>query len=142
MYDRPNDMRRIRPEIGKTQLPKGMTDAERFQNNILRPILKLQNPLLLAVFQNYIEKRKGVFYTLHTSKRLEYIEKALFKDQKFRHALQGMIIGLFTVAEYQQYSKNASALNKRMMHLLSERLKGQVQAFELMKSSDKVEIVP
>ena len=45
---------------------------ERFQNETLRPILKLQNPLLIEVFYNYIEKRKGVFFELSLPKKLDY----------------------------------------------------------------------
>ncbi len=62
MNDRPNDLRRIRPQIKKTQTFSTMRPEERFQNSTLRPILKLQNPLFIAVFHQYIEKRKGVFF--------------------------------------------------------------------------------
>jgi hypothetical protein len=40
-----------------------------------------------------------------------------------------MIIGLFTIEEYLLYTKNTSSLNKRMMAMLIERLKSQVQLF-------------
>lgn len=130
MNDRPNDLRRIRPEIKKTQQFATMGQEERFQNETLRPILKLQNPLFLAVFHNYIEKRKGVFYDLGLEKKLAYIENGLIKDQKFRNSVKGTIIGHFTLSEYRQYSSNSSALNKRMMNMVIERLKDQVQLFE------------
>ncbi|MGB0366103.1 MAG: glyoxalase [Flavobacteriaceae bacterium] len=130
MNDRPNDLRRIRPEIKKTQQFATMRPEERFQNETLRPILKLQNPLFIAVFHQYIEKRKGVFYDLGLEKKLAYIENSLIKDQKFRNSVKGMIIGHFTVAEYQQYSLNSSSLNKRMMNMVIERLKDQVQLFD------------
>ncbi len=130
MNDRPNDLRRIRPEIKKTQQFATMGQEERFQNETLRPILKLQNPLFVEVFHQYIEKRKGVFYDLGLEKKLAYIESSLIKDQKFRNSVKGMIIGQFTVAEYRQYSCNSSALNKRMMNMVIERLKDQVQLFD------------
>ena len=85
MNDRPNDLLRIRPEIKKTKSFDTMGVEERFQNETLRPILKLQNPLLIEVFHNYIEKRKGVFYELSLEKKLDYIESSLIKDQKFRN---------------------------------------------------------
>ena len=88
MNDRPNDLRRIRPEIKKIQEFENMSFEERFQNETLRPILKLQNPLFLAVFRNYIEKRKGVFYDLGLEKILAYIENGLIKDQKFRNSVK------------------------------------------------------
>lgn len=130
MNDRPNDLLRIRPEIKKSQQFANMSVEERFQNETLRPILKLQNPLFLAVFHNYIEKRKGVFYSLGLEKKLNYIENSLNRDQKFGDSIKGMVIGLFTMEEYNAYSRNSSALNKRMMNMVIERLKDQVQLFE------------
>ena len=133
MNDRPNDIKRIRPEIGSTQSFGQMGFEEKFQNNTLRPILKLQNPLLIAVFHNYIVKHKGVFYDLSIEKRLAYIENALYKDPKFRNALKGMIIGHFTVDEYKDYIAYSSSLNKRMMNMAVERLKNQVEYFQPLK---------
>ncbi|CCG53346.1 Protein of unknown function [Flavobacterium indicum GPTSA100-9 = DSM 17447] len=99
---------------------------EYFQNNTLRPILKLQNELLIEVFKNYATKQKNTFFDLSPEKKEKYIENAIQKDLKFRNSLKGMIIGLFSVEEYQEYIKNSSNLNKRMMNLLIERLKSQV----------------
>ena len=97
MNDRPNDLLNIRPEIKKTIAFDSMTSDERFQNETLRPILKLQNPLFLSVFTNYIEKRKGVFYDLSLEKKITYIENSLIKDQKFRSSLKGLILSLIHI---------------------------------------------
>ena len=131
MNDRPNDLLSIRPEIKKTITFDSMSSDERFQNETLRPILKLQNPLLISVFTNYIKKRKGVFYDLSLEKKITYIENSLIKDQKFRSFLKGLIIGYFTVAEYQKYSLNSSSLNKRIINMLIKRLQDQVKVFDL-----------
>lgn len=135
MNDRPNDLLRIRPQIKKTQEFSSTRSNERFQNSTIRPILKLQNPLFVEVFHNYIEKRKGVFYDLGLEKKLAYIENSIIKDQKLRNSLKGMIIGHFTVEEYSHYAQDSSAFNKRMMNMLIERLKDQVQLFAAPQSS-------
>ncbi|MDG0967417.1 MAG: glyoxalase [Flavobacteriaceae bacterium] len=127
MNDRHNDLLRIRPQIKKHQTFDSMSDEERFQNETLRPVLKLQNPLLLATFVNYATKHKGVFFDIPTDKQLAYIENAVHKDQKFRNALKGMIIGQFTLEEYNIYTQNSSQLNKRMMSLVITRLQDQLQ---------------
>jgi hypothetical protein len=127
MNDRHNDLLRIRPEIKKHQTFDNMSDEERFQNATLRPVLKLQNPILIAAFVNYANKHKGVFYELSLEKRMQYIETAICKDQKFRNAVKGMLIGQFTVAEYAFYIQNSSKLNKRMMNLVIVRLQDQLQ---------------
>jgi hypothetical protein len=104
---------------------------ESFQNEVLRPILKLQNDLFIASFINYVVKNKADFYGYTTEKKLSVIENAIQKDIKFRNALKGMIIALFTTDEYAEYIKNSSNINKRMMSMLIERLKSQVQLFEI-----------
>ncbi|RYG51276.1 MAG: glyoxalase [Chitinophagaceae bacterium] len=107
------------------------SSEENFQNAVLRPILKLQNDLLLDVFRNYISKYKNDFHSYSTEKKLQYVEHSIQKDIKFRNSLKGIVIGLFTVAEYNEYIRNSSSLNKRMMHMVIERLKDQVQLFEM-----------
>jgi hypothetical protein len=106
---------------------------EVFQNQVLRPILKLQNDLFINVFKNYITKYKNDFYSYSVEKKLAYIENSIHKDIKFRNSLKGIVIGLFTIAEYDNYIQNSSSLNKRMMNMLIERLKNQVQLFELQE---------
>ena len=91
MNDRHNDILRIRPQIKKHQTFETMSSEERFQNSTLRPVLKLQNPLLLASFVNYAAKHKGVFFDIPVDKQMAYIENAIHKDQKFRNALKGLI---------------------------------------------------
>ena len=103
---------------------------ESFQNKTLRPILKFQNDLFIEVFTNYAVKQKGVFFTLSPEKKMAYIENTIQRDVKLRNSLKGMVIGLFTTEEYNDYIKNSSNLNKRMMNMLIERLKSQVLLFE------------
>lgn len=106
------------------------SSEELFQNQTLRPILKLQNDLFIASFQNFIGKYKNEFYAFSPDKKMQFIENAIQRDIKFRNALKGMVIGLFTIEEYREYIKNSSNLNKRMMNMLIERLKSQVQLLE------------
>lgn len=106
---------------------------ELFQNEVIRPILKIQNDLFIASFLNYISKYKRDFYTKSVESKLAIIENAIQKDIKFRNSLKGMIIALFTTDEYAIYIQNSSSLNKRMMNLLIERLKSQVQLFDGLK---------
>ena len=106
------------------------SSEEIFQNQTLRPILKLQNDLFIQVFINYAVKQKNAFFALTPEKKLTYIENVIQKDIKFRNSLKGMIIAFFTLDEYAEYIKNSSNLNKRMMNLLIERLKSNVQLLE------------
>ncbi len=136
MNDRKSNIQHIRPILLNARVDHTMTADEQFQNATLRPIAKLQNTLLIEVFRNYITKRKNVFYDLSLEKRLAYLENAIHKDMKFRNSLKGMIIGQFTVDEYLFYITNSSALNKRMMNLVKERLISQVQLFQRPESQE------
>ncbi|MFW0735833.1 glyoxalase [Flavobacterium sp. T12S277] len=109
---------------------------ELFQNQTIRPILKLQNDLFIAVFINYVNKNKADFYSYTVEKKLQTIENSIQKDIKFRNSLKGIVIALFTIEEYDTYIQNSSSLNKRMMNLLIDRLKSQVQLFELESNSN------
>ena len=129
MNQRSSGLLSLRPEIQNARIRPDMSADEFFQNATLRPIIKFQNELLLAAFRNYITKHKGGFYELSMIKKLEFIENAIQKDIKFRNSLKGLIIGQFTLEEYENYIKNSSALNKRMMNMVIERLKDQVQLF-------------
>jgi hypothetical protein len=129
MADRDTFLKNFRGEtIGSVNNQSSFDES--FQNEVLRPILKLQNDLFIASFINYLSKNKIDFTNYSTQKKLISIENAIQKDIKFRNALKGIIIGLFTIEEYSNYIKNSSSINKRMMSMLIERLKSQVQLFE------------
>tara|TARA_R110002012_G_scaffold318077_1_gene535600 strand:- start:613 stop:1023 length:411 start_codon:yes stop_codon:yes gene_type:complete len=120
----------LRPLILGAKVNDQMKSEEQFQNITLRPIIKFQNDLIVEVFRNYVKKHKNVFYEKTLENRLHYIDNAITKDIKFRNSLKGMVIGHFTLSEYSEYIKNSSALNKRMMNLVKQRLHDQIQLFE------------
>lgn len=129
MNQRTTFLKELRGETIGTVSPNSSSD-EIFQNQVLRPILKLQNDLFVASFKNYVSKYKNDFYSQTLDKKLAQIENAIQKDIKYRNALKGMVIGLFSIDEYLHYVKNSSSINKRMMSMLIERLKSQIQLFE------------
>ncbi len=130
MDSRSKSLLDIRPDIPQSHFNSAMGFDERFQNQTLRPVIKLQNFLLVEAFKNYIAKHKGAFHDLSLEKKLQFIEGAIQKDIKFRNSLKGMVIGQFTVEEYQDYITNSSSLNNRMMNMIIERLKDQVQLLD------------
>ncbi|KRB53595.1 hypothetical protein [Flavobacterium sp. Root186] len=134
MADRDTFLRELRGETLGTVSAQSSPD-EIFQNQTIRPILKLQNDLFIAVFINYVNKNKADFYSYTVEKKLQTIENSIQKDIKFRNSLKGIVMALFTIEEYETYIQNSSSLNKRMMNLLIERLKSQVQLFEVESDS-------
>jgi hypothetical protein len=130
MNERTQILKNIRPQIVAAKITENMSNEERFQNETLRPVIKLQNDLFLFIFQNYISKRKNIFYELSSQKRQDYIAHSIQKDIKFRNTLKGIIIGQFTIEEYNAYVKKSSTLNKRMMNMVIKRIQDQLQFFE------------
>ncbi len=122
--NRETDIKNIRPILTFEIEAEG--ELEKFQNEVLRPILKLQHDLLIQIFKTYCDKRKGTFYKLSEKDKLIYIDQAVRKDMKFKHYLQGIITGIFTLEEYQNFLKNEEELTKRMVNLLVQRLQSGV----------------
>ena len=120
-------LKSLRPDILTKTIKTEMSSEEYFQNTVLRPIIKFQNDLLIAVFLQFCTKYKNVFFDLSTEKKILYIETSFIKDSKLRSSFRDLIIGLFSVEEYSEYLKNASALNKRMTGIIKERLISHVQ---------------
>lgn len=99
---------------------------EQFQNVTLRPILKFQHDLYVAMFRNYIEKRKNTFIELSKGQRLAYILASIKDDLKLKNRLLGVTIGHFTVAEFAIFSENEAELTRRFTALLVQRLQSAV----------------
>ncbi len=130
MNERDLQLLRLRPEIPSARVSENMSFDEKFQNRTLRPIAKLQDDLFVLVFKNYIQKHKNSFYDFSVEKKMIFIENAIQKDIKFRNSLKGIVIGQFTADEYENYILNSSALNKRMMNIVKERIIGNIQLLE------------
>ena len=127
MSTRDLNLKSIRIDSISEAVNSEMSSDEYFQNTVLRPIIKFQNDLLIAVFINFCNTYKNVFFELSIENKISYIENAVIKDRAFRNTLKDMIVGLFTVDEYTIYSSNASALNKRIIGIVKERLISHVQ---------------
>ncbi len=123
---RSQQLKELRPNIPTIAIENATTKLEQFQNQVLRPILKFQNDLLVAIFRRYVIKRKGVFNDLSNEKKLAYIQQVLQRDQNFRNLLVGSVVGQFTIEEYQIFSSNESKLTKRMMEMCIQRMQDQL----------------
>ncbi len=103
------------------------SDEEAFQNSTLRPILKMQNTLILQIFTNYLIQNKILFEDLSTEKKLTIIHNAFAKDSHLQNTYKGIVIALFTFEEYQFYITKISGINKRIRTMLIERIQSQLQ---------------
>jgi hypothetical protein len=114
----------IRPNVPTED--QESTDAERFQNTTLRPVLKMQNDLLVAIFRHFMDKRKIKFDGLSPQQRETQIEHSVSKDKRLRFQLLGAVIGQFTTEEYAAYLQMEREAVRRTSSMLVERLKDQL----------------
>ena len=127
MQDRTFLLLAIRPNLNTLDKDLNTKEIETFQNDVLRPILKFQNDLLLQIFIDYVKQYKGVFFKLSNHEKMSYIQEALSSNQRLRSLILGTIVGLFTLEDYSYYRLNLSEFNKRIVALVIKRLQSQLE---------------
>ena len=127
MQDRTSSLLAIRPNIDTVDKGLNTKEIEAFQNDVLRPILKFQNDLLLQIFIDYANQYTGIFFKLSNQEKLTYIQQALSTNQRLRSLILGTIVGLFPVEDFGYYKLNSSDLNKRIITMTIQRLQNQLE---------------
>ena len=120
----------FRPVIKTIDKDKNKSDSERFQNATLRPIIKLQHQLLIAIFKNYVIAKKTSFQEISKEQFLKFVNSSVRKDTTFKNQLIGIIIGMFTTDELENYTQMSSEINKRIIQIIENRF---VDSFEELK---------
>ena len=100
-----------------------ISEDESFQNTILRPILKNQNNILVAIFLNHLNKLKISFEGLSETDRDLKIEKLITKDIALKNLMLGMVVGQIELSQFESYLSKKEELNRRIMTMLVKRLK-------------------
>ena len=127
MQDRTFLLLAIRPNLNTLDKDLNTKEIVTFQNDVLRPILKFQNDLLLQIFIDYVKQYKGVFFKLSNHEKMSYIQEAVSSNQRLRSLILGTIVGLFTLEDYSYYRLNLSEFNKRIVALVIKRLQSQLE---------------
>ena len=106
----------------------GTSDVEKIQNEVIRPIIKMQNNLLVVLFENYIKENKIDFMNFNEKKQKEIINTVLTKDVNFKNILLGCIVGHFSTSELIFYTNNTSELKRRIVQIIKQRLQNNTTA--------------
>lgn len=116
------DKTAIRPILS---IPSSGSDTavERFQNQSLRPILKLQHAIYLNWFYDYARRRNPGFDALSSEKKHLFIDRSIQNDHALKNILIGMTIGMLTSEELDFYLSESKACNKRIVAMVAERVK-------------------
>ncbi len=116
----------LRPKVISNKNISYKNDIEKFQNIVLRPILKFQNDLLLELFIFEFEKTKTKFDLINNEQKIKLIINNLKYNNKLKQILLGTIIGMFSNKNITFYKKNYSKINKRIFSMLNDRLIDQL----------------
>ena len=114
-------MNKERPVL-EDLIKDNMSALELFQNQTLRPVIKMQHDLLIASFNTYKAKRKIDFSSLTDQKKRSKSKAVFVKDINYKNLTLGFIIGAFSLEEFSYYSLNASELNKRIIQIVIQRV--------------------
>lgn len=109
----------LRPQL---DLAPASSPNERFQNDTLRPVLKLQHDHLVAIFRLFLTKRKVRLEQLPAARRFAKVKELVSRDNRLRGLLFGVALGQFTTSEMGYYLEHDGEVNRRLTNLLTERL--------------------
>ncbi|MEE9408488.1 MAG: glyoxalase [Polaribacter sp.] len=104
----------------------GTSEMEKFQNEVIRPVIKMQHTLLIVSFQNYLQKRKVDFSSLVDKKKRSKVSSVFKTDNNYKNLTLGFIIGQFSTEEFTFYSANSSEINRRILQIVTQRIKDSI----------------
>lgn len=112
----------LRPLIDTIDLKSAVSEDERFQNNTLRPVIKLQHESLISCFKTYLNQHKINWDEKGEKEKHLIIANAYSKDKAFRNFNLGLISGCFTSIELDSYLQNRASLSKRIIQIIVQRI--------------------
>jgi hypothetical protein len=128
MNNRSELLKNIRPTIEVDNSKS--TDLETFQSVTLRPILKLQNDIILSLVNNHLAENKIVVKNLTDNKKTERIHEIVKGNLQLKQLFTGITIALFTEEEMIFYLENKKEVVKRTITMLLERVCTQLDKLE------------
>ncbi len=114
----------VRPLVATE--PTAVSPAEQFQNQTIRPILKLLDDSIQTLWQHHWPKRKTPFDRFTAQEKIAYIERAVREDTRLRLTLIGMVLGHFTPDEWVVFTADEAEITRRIGSMLTQRLQSQV----------------
>ena len=96
-----------------------------FLHATLRPVLKLQNDLLLALVADFVRDHH---ITLRPTDQHHQLTELLGRNTKLRYTVVGLITGQFTAEEYAFYRPQRAELNRRLLEMAVRRVLDQAAA--------------
>ena len=122
----------LRPAIDAETNQVGQMEA--FQNRTLRPILKLQNTLILSLVASFLRKYHGPFGRLPHADLQTLVTNLLKQNERLKRTLTGLVTGLFTEDEFRFFLDHEAEITRRLTSLLLQRVGDQLEALQRNES--------
>lgn len=103
------------------------SDNESFQNDVLRPILKFQNEIIILYFKHFLIESKIDFDKLKHSHKITKVHDLFKTNIQFKQFCLGFIVAYFSTVEFEYYTQNKKEINKRIIAMLIERICSQLE---------------
>lgn len=127
----------LRPSISVVESSTAGTAAD-FLHSTLRPLLKLQNDLLLQLVADFVLDHHMSLAALAPIDQQRQLTELLTRNTKLRYTVIGLISGCFTAGEYAFYRRHRPELNRRLLELALRRVLDQTGAVVQIASTDAV----
>jgi len=114
----------LRPIIATTDPPEAEASVGHFLHATLRPVLKLQNDLLLLLVADFVRDHH-LRLPPNLPEQQRQLTELLARNTKLRYTIVGLITGQFTAAEYALYRSHRAELNRRLLELAQRRVLDQ-----------------
>ena len=111
----------IRPKVD-TQINYEISTSEAFQNDTLRPILKLQNDLFVHLFRANKAILKIDFERKDVIGKKKIITDLLKNEIKLKDKIEASVFSLMSLKEIDFYFENRSEMKRRINTMVIERL--------------------
>ena len=115
----------LRPSVAAAANSPATTPGD-FLHTTLRPVLKLQNDVLLQVVADFVRDHHLPLATAAPADQQRRLSELLARNVKLRYTIVGIVTGVFSSEEYAFYRQHRAELNRRLLELAQRRVLDQV----------------
>ena len=117
-------LRRVRPVLNLDTSES--RPVEQFQNETLRPILKLLNPTILRLVAARLARYGVGFAAMDRTDQRDRLRNLMKEDGRLKRTLLGMVVGHLTEDELDTYLAHKDEVRRRTVSMLLARAQDQI----------------
>lgn len=121
---RDDKLRQVRPVLNLDTSES--SPIERFQNETLRPILKLLNPTIVRLVAARLARYGVGFANMDRVDQRDRLRNLLKEDARLKQTLLGMVVGHLTEDELAVYLDHEDEVRRRCVPMLLARAQDQI----------------